>query len=170
MRRHRDVIDILTGAAMLVLLAGVFVLSYSGKLTEAHTGYEISAIFKNIDGLSVGALVSVAGIQVGAVRATDFQAATNQAVVVMDIESGIHIPTDSAALIVSDGMLGAKFIKIEPGGEEQFLGDGGHIEYVQNSVIIEDVLQKLVTEVEASRAAKKDGDANAPAPAENGTR
>ena len=42
-----------------------------------------------------------------------------------DIKAGIHIPDDSSASIVSSGLVGSKYIEIEPGGSEDMIAQGG---------------------------------------------
>lgn len=151
MRTASERTHILTGAAVVVVLAAAMVLSYAGDVGRARIGYDLYANFRNIDGLAVGAEVRLAGLIVGTVTAQEFVSAGQQARVTMTITRNYPIPTDSAAMIVSDSLLGSKFVKIEPGGDETSLEDGDEFLYVQNSVILEDVLDRLIREVEATR-------------------
>lgn len=152
MRTASERTHILTGAAVVGVLAAAMVLSYAGDVGRARIGYDLYADFRNIDGLTVGAEVRLAGLIVGTVTAQEFVAAGQQARVTMTITGDYRVPTDSAAMIVSDSLLGSKFVKLEPGGDETYLEDGDEFLYVQNSVILEDVLDKLIREVEATRA------------------
>lgn len=156
MRPGREVVEILTGAAALVVLALFIVLPYVGDVF-GRDGYAIAASFRNVDGLSHGSPVRLAGVPIGTVSRLTFNSRTRQAIVRMRIADKYKLPADSAALIVSDSMLGSKYVKIEPGGDEAMLADGDEIEFVQNSVILENVLRKLIREVEASRKVKAAG-------------
>lgn len=147
----RDTLEILTGAATLVVFVGVLVLSYSSDRLQAGIGYDLTARFRNVDGLAVGSDVLLAGITVGTVTDQRFDAVTRQAVVTFHMDGDVKIPADSAAMIISKGILGTKFVRIEPGGDNVYLEAGGEFDFVQNSVILEDMLEKLIKEVEATR-------------------
>jgi ABC-type transporter Mla subunit MlaD len=64
---------------------------------------------------------------------------------------GLAVPTDSALLVMSDGMLGGKFLRIEAGSETEALKPGERFQTVQDSVIVEQILQKIVQGAEARR-------------------
>jgi len=57
-------------------------------------------------------------------------------------------------MIMSDGILGAKFIKIEPGLGNQMMPEGSDFELVQDSIIIEVLLERIVQSAEAARKPK----------------
>ncbi len=97
----------------------------------------------------------MAGILIGKVSDVRYDGARNRAVLGLTIKDGVQIPTDSAAKIVSESMLGAKYIKVEPGGDEAVLKSGKRFRFVQNSVVVEEVLQRVINEVEQSRALRK---------------
>lgn len=154
-KRSRETTDILTGAAVMAVIAIWFGWSYVTSINPPGDGYTVEAQYRNVDGITKGSEVRMAGVIVGAVTAIDYDPAASRAVLEMTIRDGVEIPTDSAAKIVSESMLGSKFIKIEPGGDEAAIKQGARFKFVQNSVVVEEVLQRLITEVEASRAAKK---------------
>ena len=110
----------------------------------AVAGYEVIAKFDRIDGLSVGADVRVSGIKVGTVIDQRLDLETYLAVVRMSIDPAVLIPTDSSAAIVSDGLLGDKFMSVTVGGEEEMLEPGDEIRYTQASISIEQLIGKFV--------------------------
>ena len=69
----------------------------------------------------------------------------------MRIRKDIELPIDSIALVISAGMLGGKYIKLEPGGETEVFSAGDYFEYVQGAVIFEELLQKIVLDAEGRR-------------------
>ena len=79
----------------------------------------------------------------------------HRAEITMRIRSDIELPTDSIALIVSAGMLGGKYIKLEPGGETEVFAAGDYFEYVQGAVIFEELLEKIVLDAEGRRQRAK---------------
>ena len=91
------------------------------------------------------------GIKVGEVTKLGYVPDGHRALLTMRINDDIKLPIDSVAMIISSGMLGGKFIKLEPGGEIDNLGDGDHFEYVQDAIIFEELLEKIVLDAEAKR-------------------
>lgn len=147
--------NILVG--LLVVVAGALVLVFSsrGGVEASTEGYELHAIYQNIDGVSVGTDVLLAGIKIGKVTNLKHIADGHRAEMSMRIRSDIELPIDSIALVVSSGMLGGKYIKLEPGGETDVFGPGDYFEYVQGAVIFEELLQKIVTDAESRRKRAK---------------
>ena len=155
--------NILLGA-FVVALGAVFLVDLSrGGVETAEDGLTLTAVYQNVDGVTIGTKVLLAGIQVGKVTDIDYVPNGHRASLTMRVREGFALPHDSVAMIVSAGMLGGKYIKLEPGGDERVLKDGDQFEYVQGAVIFEELLQKVVLDAEARRerareAAEKGGE------------
>ena len=143
---------ILVGAAVIVLIPLLAYGFFSGDArTESADGYELKARYNQVDGVTIGSNVLLAGVPVGKVTRLDFDAESLQAVLTFTIRDEIRIPDDSAAIIASDGMLGGKYVKLDIGGSEEMLEPGRSFEYVQDSVIVEALLEKVILWAEARR-------------------
>ena len=114
-------------------------------------GYQLNAIYQSVDGVSVGTDVLLTGIKVGEVTNLAYVPDGHRASLTMRIDDNIKLPIDSVAMIISSGMLGGKYIKLEPGGELDNLQDGDHFEFVQDAVIFEELLEKIVLDAEVRR-------------------
>ena len=138
---------------IFVVILGVAFLTYSsrGGVEARAEGYELHAVYQGIDGVSVGTDVLLAGIKVGKVTALDYITEGHRVEITMRIRNDLQLPTDSVAMIISAGMLGGKYIKLEPGGEEEYLKSGAYFDYVQDAVIFEELLEKIVLDAEAKR-------------------
>ncbi len=155
---QRNFAETLTGAVVLVIAGGflAFAIAHSGERTGR--GYPLTARFQRIDGLGVGSDVRVAGVKVGSVTATTIDPKTFEAVVTLTVAHDIKLPTDSGAVITSDGLLGGKYLALSPGGDEHDLAPGGVIKITQSSINIEDLLGKFVFSMaNMSSANKTDG-------------
>ena len=155
---QRNVAETLTGAVVLVIAGGflVFAIAHSGE--RAGSGYPLTARFQRIDGLGVGSDVRVAGVKVGSVTATAIDRKTFEAVVTLTVADDIKLPSDSGAVITSDGLLGSKYLALAPGGDDHDLPPGGAIKITQSSVNIEDLLGKFVFSMaNMSNTSKTDG-------------
>lgn len=80
-------------------------------------GFLLKAHFRSVEGLSPGAQVQIAGIRVGSVKDILFDSERSQALVLMEIKDAYKnvIPEDSRVYIRTKGLLGDKFLVIEPG-------------------------------------------------------
>lgn len=157
MTRSRET---LIGAVVVAAFVALLAVNALGNRSESSDGYDLRAAFQRTDGLAVGADVRLAGIVVGRVAEQrlddDFRAH-----VTLRLLPGTELPRDSAAIIETDGLLGGKYIEIQPGGDMDVLRPGERIEFTQDSVVIEDILARIVAQANARRAAAAQADAEA---------
>jgi len=142
-------IEISVGAFMLAgLLALVFLavrVSGINVGTPADT-YTLTARFDDVAGLTVRAKVSMAGVVVGRVTAVNVDAEYGQAIVTMAIDQGIgRLSVDTGAKILTEGILGGRYIGLSPGGAEEHLVDGDEITDTQGAFVLENLIGELVT-------------------------
>jgi len=148
----RETVHILAGAAVLLMAPLLGFIFFSGDArTDSAKGYELSASYIRADGVKIGTKVLLAGIPVGKVTKLAFDADDFQAILTFTIRDDIRLPADTAALIVSDGLLGGKYIKLDIGGAQEMLRPGDGFEYAQDSVIVEARLEKVVLWAEQRR-------------------
>ncbi len=159
---QRNVIEIMMGAVVLVVAAGVLFFAYEGSSVEDASGYDIKAKFDNITGINVGSDVRVGGIKVGVVSALGLDEETYQAIATLKIREHTKLPNDSTAAIASSGLLGDKFVQVVPGAEERMLGKDGEIAYTQSSVSLEELIGKLMFSSSETKDAPHDDAPAAP--------
>ncbi len=134
---------LLAGAALLFLALRVSGLA-NGIGTGADT-YRLSAHFQNVGGLKDRAKVTMSGVTIGQVSRIYLDTKRLDAVVEMEIDKKFNeLSTDSAASILTAGLLGEKYIGITPGAESVYLKDGGEIEQTQSSLVLEDLIGKFL--------------------------
>lgn len=139
----RNLIETIMGAVVL-FVAGFFIFTaYQNSGIRSEDGYQISALFDRVDGVSRGTDVKIGGIKVGTVEDLKLNKDNYRAEVVMGIKNDIKLPTDSSAEISSDGLMGGKFVNLVPGADEAMLKSGGKIEYTQSSINLEQLLGKF---------------------------
>lgn len=139
-----NIVETLMGAVVL-LVAGIFVMiSYnSGNVNSPDDGYVVSAKFREIGTLSVGSDVRVGGIKVGSVSGQSLDPESYMAKVEISLNNSVKLPTDSSASIVSDGLLGGKYITIQPGADSKYMKDGSVISYTQDAINFESLIGKF---------------------------
>jgi phospholipid/cholesterol/gamma-HCH transport system substrate-binding protein len=158
MRSNRAV-EISTGLFVLLGFAALFFLvtQITNRELSANGGsYAVQAQFENIGTLKVGAAVSMAGVTIGRVESIRFDQSVYKAVVDMRINSEFNrIPNDSDASIMTAGLLGGQYIGITAGGAEDFLKQGSRIEFVQDALVLENLINKLAASF-SSRSGNND--------------
>jgi phospholipid/cholesterol/gamma-HCH transport system substrate-binding protein len=108
--------------------------------------YPVSARFASISGLKEGAVVEVAGVKVGKVSSIELDGGDFEAVVRMDISKAVHLSNDSIASIRTAGIIGDRFIKLTPGGSEDYLGPGDEIQETESAISLEELVSKYIFE------------------------
>ena len=156
----RNLVETLIGAVVLVVASVFLWFAYSMGGLKTVDGYTLVGKFDRIDGLAEGSDVRLSGIKIGTVTKEEIDPQTYLAVVTMSIKPEIKLPTDSSAQVASDGLLGDKYLTLQPGGAEEMLKPGGEIEHTQGSVDIVSLVGRLIF----SQTGKKEE----PADAKNG--
>lgn len=129
------IFETVVGVMVVAVAAAFLVYAYNVSGRDLARGaYSLDAVFGRVDGVSTGAEVRIAGVKVGTVSASELNTKTYEATVKLAIASGIPVPEDSVAKVVSDGVLGGAHIAIEPGASEENLRDGETISFTQGSV------------------------------------
>lgn len=100
------------------------------------------AEFQSVSGIRPGAVVEIAGVQVG--NATKLDLKDSRARLELRINPDVSIPTDSVASVRTRGLIGEKFIKLTPGGEDTLLKPGAEIVETESVVDLEELIGKFI--------------------------
>ena len=117
-----------------------------GNLASFSTAqtYRVDARFGNIGGLKVRAPVKSAGVVVGRVANITFDNESYEAEAVLTIDSRYKFPRDTAAKILTSGLLGDQYIGLEAGAAEQTLKDGDRLRITQSAVVLENLISQFL--------------------------
>ncbi len=140
----RNAVETVLGAVVLAV-AGMFLFfAYSTAQVKAVAGYEVTAKFFKIGGLSAGSDVRINGIKVGTVKSNTLDPETFDAVVVMSLTPDVKLPTDTVAAIGSEGIVGGKYLRLEPGAAETMIEAGGDIAKTRDFRSLEDQVGEII--------------------------
>ena len=132
-----NLVETSVGALVIAIAAGFFLYVYNvTDIGSGAGGYQINAEFENIEGISVGSDIRMAGIKVGSVVKQELDPKSYQAVVTMSVADFIKLPDDTTAKVTSEGLLGSKFITLEIGGSEELLKNGDSLTHTQSALDI----------------------------------
>ena len=134
---------VLAGVLALIFLA--FQVSGVNDENREET-YSVIARFDDIAGLRARAKVSMAGVTIGRVSSIEVDMDWGDAVVTMDIIGPPgNLTTDTSAQVLTEGILGARYIGLLPGGDEETLGPGDEITETQGALVLENLIGDFLT-------------------------
>ncbi len=140
----RNPIETVLGAVVLVVAAMFMVFAYSIADLKAVSGYEVKATFLKVGGLERGSDVRISGINVGTVTGQSLNPDTFQAQVIMSIKPDVKLPADTEASIISDGLLGGKYINLVPGHAAERIAAKGAITRTHDYQSLEDLVGQII--------------------------
>ena len=104
--------------------------------------YPLYARFTSVSGLRVGSSIEIYGIQVGSVTSLGIDSERQMGVVGLRIGRETKVYDDAEATIKSSGLIGDKYVKIDPGGAGIALKPGEIITQTSVPADIEDLIGK----------------------------
>jgi phospholipid/cholesterol/gamma-HCH transport system substrate-binding protein len=136
--------ETLVGLFVVVGIAALAYLSIRlGKLeVVGERGYTVLAEFDSVAGLKNGAVVEIAGVEVGRVREIDLK--NYRAVVAMSIDPGVKLQDDAIVSIRTKGLIGEKYVRITPGGSDALIRPGGKLRDTEDPIDIEQLIANYI--------------------------
>lgn len=136
--------EILVGGAVVAVAAGFlfYAAEIGGVGGRGADSYELSALFRSAEGISIGTDVRLAGVKVGSVSSLHLDPETFRAEAMLSIRDDILLPDDSIVSIASEGLLGGSFVEIQPGGSPFNLAAGDEVMNTQSSVSLVTLLMR----------------------------
>ena len=162
----RSAIETLLGAFVLAVAGFFLVFSYKTANVANMNGYTVTADFSGIGGLKPGDDVLISGVKVGDITSVELVPGSYLARVYMNVAPGIELPTDTAALISSESLLGGRYLALEPGADDKIIEDGGHIQFTQAPQNLEQLLGQFIFSMKDGKEAKDGGEAAPSTPAD----
>ena len=141
---NKKPVETIMGIVVIFVAAFFLYFAYQVSDLQVVKGYDINARFLKVGGLNVGSDVRINGIKVGTVIAQNLDPEDYVADVKLSISSNIQLPKDSVVSIVSDGLVGNKFIKIEPGKSKEFLQNGDTVANTKDFKTLEDMVGEII--------------------------
>ena len=141
---NRNIIETALGGIVLLTAVGFLAFAFQSTGLSRSGGYDIIANFDNASGLSKGTEVRMSGVKIGTVVDQRLDPETFFAVVVLNIDDNIELPTDTSARIVPDGLLGGNYVALEPGADMEIIPPGGPLLYTQGAINVVDLLGRFI--------------------------
>ena len=132
-------IFILFGIAAILYLA----IQIGGSRFFGSDARVIDARFTNVGGLNEGSNVMIAGVKVGLVGDITLDTENFVAMVQLKLHTDLSIYDDAIASIKTNGLIGDKYIALDPGGGGFELEDGEPIVDTEPALDIESLISRF---------------------------
>jgi phospholipid/cholesterol/gamma-HCH transport system substrate-binding protein len=141
-------VELTSGVFLLLGIAAMLWLATEATdygMSVSDDTYQVHARFSNVADLKARSPVKIGGVTVGLVELITLDPVTFEAVVEMKIDRRFSdIPGDTSAAILTSGVLGDRYIGLEPGGAMEPLTDGDQILITQSAVVLENLISKFL--------------------------
>ena len=137
-------LELFVGFALFCVIAVLIYFSlHLGQVDLIGSkGYTVQAVFTTAGGLQTGAVVELAGVEIGRVEKIALD--DYQARVKMKINDHIALSEDTKAAIKSKGLIGERYVEISPGTTGKKLEPGGMIRETESPVDIQELIAKFI--------------------------
>jgi len=143
-------------AVAALALTAMLIVAVGGASGFAWERYELKTTFDNVQGLKSGAIVRIAGVEVGKVTSVELSGAGVAVGLSIKKENRSRVTTDSRASIGSMSLLGEPLIDISPASTGTPLKDGETLPSVKPPVQFNDVAASANSGIVEATALLKD--------------
>lgn len=141
---NKKPVETIMGLVVLAVASLFMLFAYRVSDLQVVKGYEINARFLKVGGLNTGADVRINGIKVGTVISQKINPEDYMVDVKLSLLPNISLPIDSSIVISGDGLMGDKFIKIEPGQSKEKLLPGSVAANTKDAKSLEDMVGEII--------------------------
>ena len=136
-------VELLCGALLLATFMFLGYLSLQlGQVEFGSDSYPVHADFTTAGGLQDGAVVELAGVEIG--RVETVRLADYKARVTLKISQAIQLQQDTQAAIKTKGLIGERYVEITPGHSTATIQPGGSIDKTEEPVDIQQLIGEFI--------------------------
>lgn len=122
----------------------VFLVQLPLATARSADGYRVDDSFANIGDLRSGADVGMAGITIGRVEAIRLDKDFKALMTLWIDHRHRQMQADSTALVLTRGILGARYLEIRAGASQVYLRNTNRIQHTQPAFVIEVEINQLM--------------------------
>ncbi|PPR13200.1 MAG: hypothetical protein CFH42_01622 [Alphaproteobacteria bacterium MarineAlpha12_Bin1] len=141
---NRSTLETFLGAFVILVTLGflLFVLQLSDFSSKEGTLYK--ARFLKVGGLEKGNEVRIGGVKVGTIITRDLDAVNFEAIVKFSVDSSIKLPSDTKAMVIGQGFLGEKYLRLTPGVSKDYIKPEHEVMDTVDYKSLEDTVSKII--------------------------
>ena len=137
---HETIVGIFVVLGIVAIYFMAISLGEVSLVGENNKTYH--APFSTVSGLRVGNSVEMLGMEIGRVADFKMDQENLQAIVTIEVDKEIQIYDDAIASIKTAGLIGDKYIEIDPGGGGDLLADGDTIIETESPIDLGELISK----------------------------
>ena len=139
--------DLIVGVFVFCGLVSIGYLSIKvgGLYYSGPSGFKLVATFDEVGDLKPRSAVVIAGVKVGQVVSIELDDIL-RARCELDIDPNLDLDVETSAAIMTAGLLGEKFVALEPGGADEMLESGDEVGRTVSALSIENLVGKFVND------------------------
>ena len=141
---NRRFAETAVGAVVLAIAVWFLAFAYNSSEFRPVKCYSLSAKFNSVGGLAPGNDVRVGGVKIGSVVDQRIDPNDFRAVVVFTVRNDLKLPEDTVAAVTSDGLLGGKYLRLEPGRAPTMAAAGATLKNTRDALSLEDMLGRAI--------------------------
>lgn len=145
--KNTKILEAAVGGFVLLGIVALLFLAYkvSAVNTVGRNGtYTLYAQFTSVSGLKNGASVTLAGVKIGQVDNITIHTEDYEARVQIAIDKQFDkLPLDSSISILTQGLLGEKYLGVDVGADEEYLTDGDEFEFTKSAIVLERLIDRF---------------------------
>lgn len=141
---NRSLLETFLGVLVVAVAVGFFIFALQATEVGAVDGYELKARFLKVGGLEVGSDVRISGVKVGTVTDRQLDTESFEAVVLFTVSADLRLPSDTQAVVTSEGLLGNKYLRLIPGSATDIVARGGEITRTRDYRTLEDTVSEII--------------------------
>ncbi len=126
-----------------LICVGYMTIKLGNVSLYGNDTYPLYARFTSVTGLRPGTAVEIYGIRAGTVDSMSIDEQRQMAVVKLRIDKKARVFDDGTATIKASGLIGDKFVTIDPGGAGEPLKSGSTISQTSTPPDIADLIGKF---------------------------
>ena len=143
---HRNVLETVMGAVVLLAAAAFLFIVYSASgVKEASNGYHLVMRLDQGGSIGPGTDVRAAGVKVGTVVKQEFDDKAFQAVITLDVDQRVKLPTDSSANVDQDGLLGNSYVNLQLGSDDTLMKEGDTFRYATGALSLGKIIGMAIS-------------------------
>lgn len=144
LRTQHNRLEFFVGLCVIAISGWFLYVAYHSSNQSFSETYKVYALFNRIDGVNIGSDIKISGVKVGYVKSYTIDPKTYQAKVELAIRKDLSIPSDSIISIVSESLLGGKYMTIQIGMSSKTLKEQDIVRNTQSSVNLESMISKYM--------------------------
>lgn len=126
------------------IIAAIYLTFVMGGLRLGNgDSYTLKARFTDVTGLRVNTAVRIAGVNVGQVQQIELDRETFAVLVTFSVPNWLELDDDTIASVRTDGLIGDKYVSLQPGGSGITLEPGETLYETESAVDLEGLIKNF---------------------------